>query len=223
MKKKRVLIVTIFSALCFLCGCVIWHTAEKNSTAPAQSLSHIEEKNSTAPVQSPPHCLDFRSIEEYQAFFLAEELSDAAFQEYIEDRDFNMNGIQNKEDLAEIKSKLESVPFPVVEGAHLTYVDILPEYDQLYVCYELNGDDACTFLFDYTDLIQAKKTVEAEQNIQRWNEASFDDLWYDNSKDVYELLENSSGCTMRFRYYGSEIDACATIEKNTVFISSVQE
>lgn len=207
MRKKTIVMIIIF-LLCFAYGCADNTETTVKSTVPS-------------PHPEPPQSLSFRSIEEYQCFFLSVDFSDDDFQEYIEERGFDMNGIRSKDDVNKLKQKLASVPFPSVPNADLTAMEILPEYDQLYLRYELNGDDVCTFTVDYTNMTQINQITEAEQNIQLWNDASYD-YSYDAEQKLHKFFENNNGCTVLCRYYGEKESALEVIDQTTVYSTAVQ-
>lgn len=193
--------------ICRICG---------DSNDPLQTSTEIPESE-------PYNQLVFQNVEEYHRFFQAVDLSDSEFLEFIRKENYNMNGIRSKEDLIALKQKLMPVPFPYIANAIITDISILPEYDQVSVLYLINGKDRCAFTIDFTDMEQTSRTDEVEQNMHLWNETAFDDCSYDMTRKAYQFLEANNGCSVLFSYFGSKKDARSIIEKNTVFVSAVQE
>jgi len=178
------------------------------------------EAPEAALAELPPHCLSFDDIKAYQDFFFAAELDDDDFLKYIRKNNFEMNGIRSKEDLTDLTEKLYPVPFPVVTGAQLTHVEILPEHDQLFLRYTYI-QDVCTFQIDYTELLRNETAPTAAENLPLWNELVLDDLSVQRENE-YRFVETIHGCTVRCDYYGSEANARGMIEKATTFVSAVK-
>ena len=89
-----------------------------------------EEIQAQASPSGPPRCLSFAGAEELEAFFSSAELLEEEFQTFISEMNYDMNGIHDKEDLANLKERLTTAPFPVVSGGTLSHVDIRPDLDQ---------------------------------------------------------------------------------------------
>jgi len=160
-----------------------------------------------SPPSEPPRCLSFAGAEELEAFFSSAELPEEAFQTYVGEMNYDMNGIHDKEDLAALKERLAPAPFPVVSGGTLAHVDIRPDLDQemIWVEYRMGNGDSARFRFCYS----------AQKQDRAWSDfthTSYDvdhgSHWFAGAVDGYEIT---------YWYFGAEEDACKIIEEQTTF------
>ena len=172
------------------------------------------EKNA----DEPPCSLHFYGEEEVECFFLSSTWPDEEFQDYIEEKNLIINGIRDKNDVVALKEKLMGVPFPDITNGTMTTLIIYPEEDRLIVRYETSGDERCSFRIDYSTLTETKTIAEAEQEVQHKNGSSFVKQWHDEENVEHVYKGTIDGCSIVYRYFGSEKNAEQTIEKKQHFL-----
>ena len=189
MKKIKSLIVLLLCLLLAGCG--------KEGEVPAQA----------SPPSEPPRCLSFAGAEDLEAFFSSAELPEEAFQTYVGEMNYDMNGIRDKEDLAALKERLAPAPFPVVSGGTLAHVDIRPDLDQemIWIEYRMENGDSARFRFCYS----------AQKQDRAWSDFAHtsDDVdhgshWFAGAVDGYDIT---------YWYFGAEEDAFCIIGEQTTF------
>lgn len=83
-----------------------------------------------------PEQIIFTDFKDYCELASAIKLEDKVFQEFLEKNNYDMNGINNKEDAIRVLNTLDSMPFPLIEGYSLERVALCLDLDNYYVLYK---------------------------------------------------------------------------------------
>ncbi|MCQ2451680.1 MAG: hypothetical protein MJ075_00905 [Oscillospiraceae bacterium] len=121
-------------------------TLEESNRTEAESPEPTTEANER--YSEPSNQFIFDSLDEYEAFIKAAELSDEEFEAFLREEPtgkYNMNGIENKDDLKKTLSWLSSVPFPNSKEYHFKQMILHPEWDQVYLLLENQNGSSCFF------------------------------------------------------------------------------
>lgn len=110
MKKYHFFIAAIL-AVC-ICSALACSSVHKTETTPtAQPTEQPTEWQ--AGHQVPPDSIEFRSVEEMQAFFASVKLDESKVESYIEERGIRRCcGVRNKAELSDLLERFDRIPFP---------------------------------------------------------------------------------------------------------------
>ena len=103
--KKHFLFIAAMLAVC-ICSALACSSVHKTETAPtAQPTEQPTERQ--AGHQVPPDSIEFRSVEEMQAFFASVKLDESKVESYIEERGIRRCcGVRNKAELSDLFSRV---------------------------------------------------------------------------------------------------------------------
>ena len=140
-----VLCITIVAmTACSLAGTP---AAEQESNGVEKMDVFSSEDDTTVP-DEPPRTLIFNSLQECESFAQSVHFKTDAFVSYVEDNHLQMNGIQTKEDVAEVLDLLASLPIPSSESFRFVQMIIDLDRRTCFVLFNGESDERCSFLVD---------------------------------------------------------------------------
>lgn len=169
--------------------------------APVSGETYAMEQTGAA--AEPPEILAFSNLEALASFFNSVSLSEKAFAAYVSENDLDMNGISTKQDVEDMKARLEGVPFPTVADAEAANIEIYPSYGQFHVQYLTESGEFCGFTVQYQE-----RTLEAQPLTFQY---------YDEARDLQILTGAVNGCWIVCRFRGTEAAAREVASERTVF------
>ncbi len=163
-------------------------------TLEAQAVTEENEYYSDLSNNSEPsRSLYFDSMECYHEFIESEFLENNDFELYIRKNNFDMNGIQKKEDVTELNNEIKLLPVPASTLYEFVYMVIDVDYKSLFISYQSPGDEGCTFLiyFDKNDylesLIKYNYVDQETGNISMNNNPDIQSLYVINDEESSSL------------------------------------
>lgn len=150
MKRLVVLGLAILLASSAACS---KHVDETNMSTPSTSESIQISQSTPVPMNDfteghdVPEQIIFTGFDDYCEFASAIKLEDKVFQEFLEKNNYDMNGVNNKEDAIRVLNTLDSMPFPLIEGYSLERVALCLDLDNYYVLYK-NEEEGLYLGFD---------------------------------------------------------------------------
>lgn len=133
MKKYHLFIAAIL-AVC-ICSALACSSVHKTETTPtAQPTAQPTEWQ--AGHQVPPDSIEFRSVEEMQAFFASVKLDESKVESYIEERGIRRCcGVRNKAELSDLLERFDRIPFPTHPKYKPHYMDYYPTFGRFTLVY----------------------------------------------------------------------------------------
>ena len=104
MKKYHLFIAAIL-AVC-ICSALACSSVHKTETTPTAQPTEWQTGH-----QEPPDSIEFRSVEEMQAFFASVKLDESKVASYIEERGIRRCcGVRNKAELSDLLERIDRIP-----------------------------------------------------------------------------------------------------------------
>ena len=132
--KKYPLFIAAILAVC-ICSALACSSVHKTETTPtAQPTAQPTEWQ--AGHQVPPDSIEFRSVEEMQAFFASVKLDESKVASYIEERGIRRCcGVRNKAELSDLLERFDRIPFPTHPKYKPHYMDYYPTFGRFTLVY----------------------------------------------------------------------------------------
>lgn len=140
MKRISILVILL---LVFISGC---SSGANTGDVPADISPSANVSLDDAKTQfDVPRILSFEAVQEYYELVAAAKLDKTQLQEFLNNKNYDMNGVRTKEDILQIESMVASVPFPVLEEAELTTFEINTDSNTMFVRYNLGSGEIVQF------------------------------------------------------------------------------
>lgn len=132
--KKHYLFIAAILAVC-ICSALACSSVHKTEMTPtAQPTAQPTEWQ--AGHQVPPDSIEFRSVEEMQAFFSSVKLDESKVESYIEERGIRRCcGVRNKAELSDLLERFDRIPFPTHPKYKPHYMDYYPTFGRFTLVY----------------------------------------------------------------------------------------
>lgn len=190
MKKLTVLLIMLLILTSFA-GCALANQASASDSSTAQdstqlsAQSNIEQEesdDSSGEHVEPPQQLHFDGLEGVEELKDVLSLDDKSIEEYLEKKNFDMNGLRNRQDIETLLEKLGNTCFPTTEYNEPTYITVQPESDQFVVLYELADGERISFRV-YMSPDFAKDAINAVKRA----DIKLDSIEFNDNINVYYL------------------------------------
>lgn len=140
MKKISILVILL---LAFISGCSSGaNTGDVPADISPSANVSLDDDKAQFDV---PRILSFESVQEYHELIAAAKLEETQLQAFLSNKNYDMNGVQTKEDILQIESMVASVPFPVLKEAELTVFEINTDSNTMFVRYNLSSEEMVQF------------------------------------------------------------------------------
>lgn len=221
--KKRLFGITVLVMVLIMSSVFFWNhvvnMGENEEITPQESKDNYVE---------PPLMLVFSTMQELEELFSNKVLPEHELIEYLESKDYYMNGLVSRADVEILESEMSGITFPCVPDAVLSQLIIYPERKQVFWLYEKADGTVVTYLVSYDEAIRQDISINAETDIpiERMNVESMQSLYYlddpDEANDTftYKACVNDQLAIIRVFHADKETaDACIS----EITFSSFQE
>ena len=208
---KTILTFVIIAIL--MAGC-----ASENSLQPEPDAEfspgnpEITDENHDQEQPGPPFQVYIKDVDELAEMRRMLEADDDVLQRYLWDSSLNMNGVTTRENLRSVLSFIDSLPFPSVRNELFPSIKYYPEYQGVYICYELDTGEIYSFYFFPSETtlqdIYEKAGKQFPEPIFSRNEGkikvypSVDDV--DSDTSVITFMIDIEGYTVRAGYRNND-------------------
>ena len=169
MKKTLAFMVALFS----LAGVVLL----------LSGCAALEKQPAEIGTSGPPHQLIFYNKEELAAFLDAPNLSDTELEQFLDDNDYSMNGVDSRESLDTVLQAITEKPFPVVKDAALTDINVHVETNRLYARYETETGEVYSFKYGLQEELQDQKDAMS------YGDAKIEDIFSVNADEPFTAIK----------------------------------
>lgn len=178
--KKRLFGITVLVMALIMSSIFFWNhvviKGENEDITPQESEDNYVE---------PPLMLVFSTVQELEELFTNKVLPEHELSEYLESKDYYMNGLVSRTDIETLESEMSGITFPCVPDAVLSQLIIYPERKQVFWLYEKTDGMVVTYLVSYDEAISQDISINTETDIpiERMSVDSMQSLYFLDDPD----------------------------------------
>ena len=179
--KKRLLGITALVILFIVGGVLFWNHVVDNGENQGPEDYYVE----------PPLMLVFSTMQELEELFANKVLPEHKLSEYLESKNYYMNGLVSRTDIETLEAEMSGITFPHVTDAVLSQLIIYPERKQVFWRYEKTNGAVVTYLVSYDETISQDISINADKSvpIERMNAENMESLCFlydaDEASDTF--------------------------------------
>ena len=184
--KKRYIYITILVVVFALSSIFLWMHFDND--VDKVNNSRIESENNYV---EPPRMLVFSKMEELEELFSNKVLPEHELSEYLESKNYYMNGLTSRTDVEDLEAELSGITFPCIPDFVLSQLIIYPERKQVFWLYEKMDGTVVTYLVSYDEAMGQDISIDTEKDIpiERMNVESMQSLYFlDDPDEVSDIF-----------------------------------
>jgi hypothetical protein len=183
----------IFALICLLAGC--GDGGAPGIVATSQEASPMPTSTTTEPAASVDEEISYIPqqliFHDYKSFIELNEINsygDDRLMEYLDAKDFSMNGLRTRDDVSKLVGAFNGISFPIRKGLDASEIIVYPERDEVFILFEPTEEVTNTFRI-------SMKSNSAKSNIQSMKATGLLPIIAsssDGNTDVYSYNEDKN-------------------------------